>query len=130
MFRRVFVYVLNQIAHLLRIFLSFCLQYGYDTNSDKFDHGQFGGYGGNKFGTFRSDGRMSSFNYHGDRHQSGPYEIVKRNGIWKDVSGMIDDGNRLNVPVTDNYYIDALGIQIGVGCYQATLDVSGTIYKN
>ena len=43
---------------------------------------------------------------------------------------MIGNNNYLNIPITDNYYIDALGIQVGIDVYQATLDVSGTIYKN
>ena len=102
----------------------------YDGSSDRFDHGQFGGYGGNKFGTFYSDGRMIANNYHSDRQKAGPYEVIKKNGLWTDGSGMIGNNNNLNIPITDNYYIDALGIQVGIDLYQATLDVSGTIYKN
>jgi len=102
----------------------------HDTNSDKFDHGQFGGYGSNKFGGFDAEGRMLSNNYHGNRMEAGPYEAVKKNGLWTDVSGMIGSDNYLNIPITDNYYIDALGIQVGVMLYDIAKDVSGTVYKN
>ena len=103
---------------------------GFLCDKNNGNYGQLGNYGMNKFGGYDSEGRMTSYNYRGNKLSSGPYEVVKRNGIWKDVSGMIDDGNRLNVPVTDNYYMDALGVQVGVGRYQASLEVSGTIYKD
>ena len=43
---------------------------------------------------------------------------------------MIGSDNYLNIPITDNYYIDALGIQVGVMLYDIAKDVSGTVYKN
>lgn len=52
--------------------------------------------------------------HHGDRQKAGPYEVIKKNGLWTDVSGMIGNNNYLNIPITDNYYIDALGIQVGI----------------
>lgn len=103
---------------------------GFLCDKNNGNYGQLGNYGMNKFGGYDSEGRMTSNNYHGNRQLAGPFEVVKRNGIWKDVSGMIDDGNRMNVPVTNDYYTDALGVIVATTLYEASLDVSGTIYKD